>query len=95
MNESRHILRADKIYKSFGLTPALRGASLEVRHSEILAIMGPSGSGKSTLLHCLAGIFKPDIGEVWFEDQRLDQLSETKRTELRRRLLVLSFNLGS
>jgi len=29
--------------------------------------MGPSGSGTSTLLHCLAGIFTPDLGGVWFE----------------------------
>jgi putative ABC transport system ATP-binding protein len=53
------------VYRSFGQTPALQGASLSVASGEIVAIMGPSGSGKSTLLHCLAGIFEPDHGEVW------------------------------
>jgi putative ABC transport system ATP-binding protein len=64
------ILSATDVHKSFGPTPALRGASLEVSRGEILAVMGPSGSGKSTLMHCLAGIFTPDRGEVCFDDQR-------------------------
>ena len=55
------------------------------RPGEILAVMGPSGSGKSTLLHCLAGILVPDAGEVWFGGQRIDTLSEDRRSALRRR----------
>jgi putative ABC transport system ATP-binding protein len=94
MNDNGFILKAQDIHKSFGSTPALRGASLEVKQGEILAIMGPSGSGKSTLLHCLAGIFKPDSGEVWFEGERLDQLNETKRTELRRTAFGFVFQFG-
>jgi putative ABC transport system ATP-binding protein len=66
------VLRGVDLYKSFGPTPALQGANLEVAPGEILAIMGPSGSGKSTLLHCLAGIFLPDRGEVLFGGQRVD-----------------------
>jgi putative ABC transport system ATP-binding protein len=94
MKNSGFILEARELTKSFGLTPALRGASLEIRQGEIVAIMGPSGSGKSTLLHCLAGIFKPDSGEVWYDGQRLDQLDETKRTELRRTAFGFVFQFG-
>ncbi len=57
------LIRASGVVKSFGQTPALRGADVQVTAGEILAVMGPSGSGKSTLLHCLAGIFPPDEGE--------------------------------
>src|SRR5215470_743113 len=46
-----NIVEARDLVKSFGETPALRGASLGVRQGEIVAVMGPSGSGKSTLLH--------------------------------------------
>ena len=67
-----NIVEARDLVKSFGETPALRGASLGIREGEIVAVMGPSGSGKSTLLHCLAGILVPEQGEVWFDGQRLD-----------------------
>jgi putative ABC transport system ATP-binding protein len=79
---------------SFGQTRALRGASVCVAAGEILAVMGPSGSGKSTLLHCLAGIFPPDSGEIWFDGQRLDELSEARRTELRRTAFGFVFQFG-
>ena len=61
-----------ELHKSYGLTPALRGASIAVDEGEIVAVMGPSGSGKSTLLHCLSGILTPDGGEVHFDGQRID-----------------------
>ena len=47
------VLVGHELRKSYGLTPALRGASIAVDEGEIVAVMGPSGSGKSTLLHCL------------------------------------------
>ena len=80
--------------KAFGQTEALRGASIGAARGEILAIMGPSGSGKSTLLHCLAGIFPPDSGEVWFDGRRLDTLRETERTRLRRTAFGFVFQFG-
>ena len=88
------LVKAVDIYQSFGQTPALTGASLSVTRGEILAIMGPSGSGKSTLLHCLAGIFTPDRGEVWFDGQRLDTLGDARRTALRRTAFGFVFQFG-
>jgi putative ABC transport system ATP-binding protein len=88
------IIEARNVVKSFGQTPALRGASLRVRAGEILAIMGPSGSGKSTLLHCLAGILAPEEGEVWFAGARLDTLSDNRRSELRRDRFGFVFQSG-
>ncbi len=88
------LIEAKDICHSFGKTTALAGASLSVTGGEILAVMGPSGSGKSTLLHCLAGIFTPESGEVWFDGQRLDTLSDNKRTELRRTAFGFVFQFG-
>jgi len=76
------LIEARGVYKSFGQTPALRGASASVRPGEILAIMGPSGSGKSTLLHCLAGIYTPDKGEVLFDGQLVPELSAADNVAL-------------
>jgi putative ABC transport system ATP-binding protein len=91
---SSHLVEARGVVKSFGQTPALRGANVAVGAGEIFAIMGPSGSGKSTLLHCLAGIFAPDRGEVWFDGQRLDTLGEAERTRLRRTAFGFVFQFG-
>jgi putative ABC transport system ATP-binding protein len=88
------LIEARGVIKSFGRTPALRGASVAVGQGEILAIMGPSGSGKSTLLHCLAGIFVPDKGEVIFDGKRLDTLTEAERTRLRRTAFGFVFQFG-
>src|SRR6266567_9429013 len=88
------IIEARDLEKSFGQTPALRGASMGVRQGEIVAVMGPSGSGKSTLLHCLAGILVPEEGEVWFGGQRLDTLSDDRRSALRRDRFGFVFQSG-
>jgi putative ABC transport system ATP-binding protein len=88
------LIEAGCVYKAFGKTPALRGASVTARQGEILAIMGPSGSGKSTLLHCLAGIFTPDEGDVLFDGQVLNTMSEADRTKLRRTAFGFVFQFG-
>jgi putative ABC transport system ATP-binding protein len=88
------ILAARAVAKSFGATPGLRGADVVIAAGEVLAVTGPSGSGKSTLLHCLAGILRPDAGEVWFAGQRIDQLGERARTLLRRDRFGFVFQFG-
>ena len=55
------LIEARDVRKSFGQTPALRGASVSVSDGEILAIMGPSGSGKTTLLNAMSQMI--DNGE--------------------------------
>jgi putative ABC transport system ATP-binding protein len=90
----RPLVEARSLVKSFGRTPALNGASVAVAPGEILAVMGPSGSGKSTLLHCLAGIFTPDAGEVYFDGRRIDTLGETRRSEMRRQDFGFVFQFG-
>jgi putative ABC transport system ATP-binding protein len=88
------LIEARGVVKSFGVTPALRGADFGAEAGEIVAIMGPSGSGKSTLLHCLAGILTPEAGEVWFDGRRLDALGEAERSALRRDHFGFVFQFG-
>ena len=88
------LIEARDVVRSFGQTPALRGASLSVAAGEILAVMGPSGAGKSTLLHCLAGILLPDSGQVWFGGRRVDAMGENERSALRRDQFGFVFQFG-
>jgi putative ABC transport system ATP-binding protein len=88
------ILHARGLVKSYGMTPALRGVTMAVAAGEILAVTGPSGCGKSTLLHCLAGILRPDAGEVSWQGHRIDTWSEARRSALRRREFGVLFQYG-
>lgn len=88
------LLAARGLVKEHGRTRALRGASVELREGEILAVTGASGSGKSTLLHCLAGIVRPDEGSVVYAGRRLDQLPEKELSELRRTDFGIVFQFG-
>jgi putative ABC transport system ATP-binding protein len=88
------LLAAQGLRKAFGRTEALRGASLTVAAGETVAVTGRSGSGKSTLLLCLAGVLRPEAGEVTYGGRPLDTLSEAERTRLRRRELGLVLQFG-
>ncbi len=88
------LVTATSVRRSFGLTPALRGADLTVGAGEIVALMGPSGSGKSTLMHCLAGILQPDSGSVRYDGVELTQLSDRARSALRRNDFGFIFQFG-
>jgi ABC-2 type transport system ATP-binding protein len=57
-------LQARELVKRYGEREALRGVSFEALAGELVAVIGPNGAGKTTLLSILAGILKPDGGEV-------------------------------
>ena len=57
-------MEARGLVKRYGEREALRGVDLAVEAGELLAVIGPNGAGKTTLLSILAGIVKPDAGEV-------------------------------
>jgi putative ABC transport system ATP-binding protein len=84
---SSSILIARNLHKDYPMNGAavhaLRGASLDVRACEYVAIAGPSGSGKSTLLQLIGGIDAPSSGSVELLGTRLDALSDRELTRLR------------
>jgi len=65
------LLTAEGVYKSYSSSgmdiDVLKGISLKVCRSEVLAVIGPSGAGKSTLLHILGGLDRPSKGIVMFD----------------------------
>jgi ABC-2 type transport system ATP-binding protein len=58
------LIEARSITKRFGDREALRGVSIDAERGEVIAVIGPNGAGKTTLLSIVAGILKPDTGEI-------------------------------
>jgi simple sugar transport system ATP-binding protein len=58
------VIEACDVEKSFGHVDVLRGTSIRVRRGEVLALVGDNAAGKSTLMKTLAGVHKPDSGQV-------------------------------
>lgn len=65
-------LELKDLRKSFGKTEIIRGANLQVVHSERVAIIGPNGAGKSTLFNLISGRFEPTSGDVLLNGQRIN-----------------------
>ena len=61
------MIRIQRLYKSFGSQPVLRGVDLDIATGEIMVVIGRSGGGKSVLLKHLIGLLRPDSGSVAFD----------------------------
>lgn len=85
------ILRAERVYKSYGNLTVVKDVSLEVKEAEMLAIVGASGAGKSTLLHMLSTLDTIDQGEVYFKDKALSKLKSTELNSLRNKTFGFIF----
>lgn len=79
------MLAARGIGKRYGDLQVLKGVDLVVGQGEIVSIVGSSGAGKSTLLHILGTLDRPDEGEVWLDDLRIDNLEGQRLASFRNR----------
>ena len=70
-------------------TSSLDNINLEIKAGEFVSLIGHSGAGKSTLLKALIGEIKPEMGEVWIEDIRVDKIKPEYLPYLRRRIGVI------
>jgi ABC-type lipoprotein export system ATPase subunit len=81
------LLQAERIRKTYTIgktqVPVLKGASLSVEGGQTVSVVGVSGAGKSTFLNILAGLDRPDGGEVLVEGQSLYRISSAQRTRIR------------
>jgi branched-chain amino acid transport system ATP-binding protein len=80
--ENRVKIRVEDLSLSFGGVKALNNVSLDVRENEILAIIGPNGAGKTCLLNCLSGFYKPQKGEIYYEDKRITRIRPDRAARL-------------
>lgn len=65
------MLRIERLTKTYGDRPVLRGLSLSLRPGEIYGLLGPNGAGKSTTINILGRLLEPDAGDVWLGDRPL------------------------
>jgi len=82
------------VSKRFGSLQVLDDVSLSLPRGQVTVVLGPSGTGKSVLLKHIAGLLRPDKGEVWFDGQRVDALGDQQWVAIRQRIGFL-FQMGA
>ena len=75
-------IRIENLFLSFGGVKALTDISIDIKEGEILAIIGPNGAGKTCVLNCINGFYKPQKGEIYFEDQRITRIRPDKAAKM-------------
>jgi ABC-type branched-subunit amino acid transport system ATPase component len=81
MSEST-LLELQEVDKSFGGLRVIAELDLVVKEHEIVSVIGPNGAGKTTLFNLITGIYRPDSGEIRFQDRNLVGLAPHKITGL-------------
>lgn len=86
--ETQVILKAEHMYKSFGVTKAVVDFSMELKRGEIHGLIGENGSGKSTFSSMVAGLYKPDKGTMYIGGKEYAPNSTEDAAEHRVALVV-------
>ncbi len=95
MSSPEVLVRLREVRKSYRrgaqVVPVLTGIGFDIAAGEFLALMGPSGSGKSTLLNLIAGIDRPDSGELVVAGEDIAALDEAALADWRARTIGFIF----
>jgi putative ABC transport system ATP-binding protein len=87
VDPASNLLELKGICKSYGrgdrALVVLDDVNMDIARGSFIALMGPSGSGKSTMLNLMAGIDRPDRGQIVFAGQRIDTWSQSQLTRWR------------
>ena len=83
INKEETVIAINGLYKSFGELNVLNGIDLTLHRGENIAVLGKSGSGKSVLIKIIAGLLKPDKGEVTVLGKQVHKLYGKELDELR------------
>ena len=75
-------LKIENISLNFGGVRALSNINAEIRDNEITAIIGPNGAGKTCLLNCINGFYRPQVGEVYFDEKKITKMRPDKIAQL-------------
>jgi ribose transport system ATP-binding protein len=87
------LLRIEGVEKSFPGVKALTDMQLELRHGEVLALVGENGAGKSTLMKLLAGIYQADTGRFFLDGESYEPTGPRHAQELGISIIHQEFNL--
>ncbi|HYE21617.1 MAG TPA: ABC transporter ATP-binding protein [Tepidisphaeraceae bacterium] len=88
------LIELRNVSKAFGRLVVLDDLSLSIEAGHSVVIIGASGTGKSVLLKHIVGLLRPDSGEVYFDDHRIDTLRESQLMDVRQRFGFL-FQMGA
>ncbi len=88
------LIRLVDVHKSFGPQRVLDGMNLDIYPGQTTVVLGPSGTGKSVMLKHIVGLLRPDSGQVLFDGQRTDELSERQFKPIRLQIGLL-FQMGA
>jgi len=95
MSTKREITSLHEVVKNYGegkvITKALRGISMKILEGDFSVMMGPSGCGKSTLLNIIGGLDRTTSGDVTFNDQDFNTLSNKALSMIRRQHIGFVF----
>ncbi|MFQ5711332.1 MAG: ABC transporter ATP-binding protein [Candidatus Geothermarchaeales archaeon] len=72
--ERSPLLRITNLTKRFGGIVAVDDCTVHIKEKTIVGLIGPNGAGKTTLINLINGLYKPDAGEIRFNDERIDGL---------------------